>query len=142
MIDDSINLIGGPNYDEHVASHYSHGGHGDHHAIGLYDDNSNDFHPIGFHNEDSGTMVALDHEGGMHFAGGEHWLGNIDSMLSHSDPLIHAQDYHCHHLDIGDNINPHLVHVNSYMKSDGSIVDCHFRTAPDGILENNLSYNK
>ena len=35
-----------------------------------------------------------------------------------------------------------LVHVNGYFKEDGTYVSPHVRTAPDGILENNLSYNK
>lgn len=33
------------------------------------------------------------------------------------------------------------VHVNGYYKSDGTYVEPHTRTAPDGIKENNFSYH-
>ena len=35
---------------------------------------------------------------------------------------------------------PGMVHVNSYTKRDGTYVQSHYRTKPDGIKSNNLSY--
>ncbi|MBO5740357.1 MAG: hypothetical protein J6R52_04840 [Alphaproteobacteria bacterium] len=32
------------------------------------------------------------------------------------------------------------VHVNGYTKSNGTYVQSHYRTRPDGIKSNNLSY--
>ena len=39
-------------------------------------------------------------------------------------------------------VNPELVYVDGYTRSDGTFVESHFRTAPDGVEENNISYWK
>lgn len=94
--------------------------------------------------------------------------GNLHLVLGHDDPLLHASEYRCSSFDItGGNgnihepdlnihqpalphhapdhhvlkpLNPELVHVDGYFRDDGTYVQEHYRTAPDGIKENNLSY--
>ena len=43
-------------------------------------------------------------------------------------------------LDVDGDINSDLVEVDSYERVDGTVVDAHVRTAPDGDLTNNLSF--
>jgi len=43
-------------------------------------------------------------------------------------------------LELDGDINSDLVEVDSYQRADGTVVDAHFRTAPDGTVTNNLSF--
>lgn len=82
----------------------------------------------------------FDYPGGHHVGDYDYFdHGNFDTILHYSDPLLHSQHYHCNHLAFH---NPDLVHVDGYMKSDGTLVAGHVRTVPDGIEENNFSYHK
>ena len=70
-------------------------------------------------------------------------LGNSHELLAMQNPLAHAHEYHCNPFDItGGAVNPELVYVDGYTRSDGTFVESHFRTAPDGVEENNISYWK
>ena len=42
--------------------------------------------------------------------------------------------------DLDGELNSDLVQVDSYERADGTVVDGHFRTAPDGDITNNLSF--
>lgn len=86
--------------------------------------------------ENNHGLIYIDN-GNMHYD-----VGNANEMMNCSDPLIHSSKYHCaplrlHDLDFS---NPPLVHVDGYVKDDGTYVQEHFRTAPNGIKEDNLSY--
>ena len=65
--------------------------------------------------------------------------GNAHCILCEVDPLVHAHNYRTSPLVFDLDGRP-LVHVDSYIKSDGTLVDSHFRTWPDGIEENNISF--
>lgn len=71
-------------------------------------------------------------------------MGNVHEMISYSDPLIHSSEYQCTplHLHALDLSSQPLVHVDGYVKDDGTYVHDHFRTAPNGIKEDNLSYQE
>lgn len=43
-------------------------------------------------------------------------------------------------LDVDGDINSDLVEVDGYERADGTFVEAHVRTAPDGDLTNNLSW--
>lgn len=64
--------------------------------------------------------------------------GNAHCILCEVDPLVHAHSYHAHPLIFGDDGRP-LVHVDGYTRSDGTYVNEHYRTLPDGNPYNNLS---
>ena len=116
-----------------------HGNHyGDGHMI-VHDDGSSHH----------GNVVCIDNNLMLHQI--NHDIApNANELLGYDDPLIHAHNYHCNHLHLDHGYIVHgmidnhhdLVHVNGYFKEDGTYVSPHVRTAPDGILENNLSYNK
>lgn len=55
------------------------------------------------------------------------WFGN--------DPLSQSRSYQCPQF-------PGLTYVDSYVRSDGTLVNAHWRTNPDGFVCNNLSANK
>lgn len=42
--------------------------------------------------------------------------------------------------DLDGDINSDLVEVDSYERADGTVVEAHYRTAPDGDPTNNLSF--
>ena len=71
-------------------------------------------------------------------------IGNAHDLLAMQNPLAHASEYHCNPFDItnGEGVNHELVYVDGYLRDDGTYVRIHFRTAPDGIEENNISYWK
>ncbi len=64
--------------------------------------------------------------------------GNAHCILCEVDPLAHAHNYHAYPLIFGEDGRP-LVHVDGYMRSDGTYVGEHYRTLPDGNPYNNLS---
>lgn len=43
-------------------------------------------------------------------------------------------------LELDGDINSEIVEVDSYERADGTVVESHFRTAPDDSLTNNLSW--
>lgn len=51
------------------------------------------------------------------------------------DPLSQSSHYQCPTF-------PGMTHVDSYFRSDGTLVNAHWRTKPDGIITNNFSFNK
>lgn len=71
-------------------------------------------------------------------------IGNVHDLLAMQNPLSHANEFQCNPFDItnGEGVNPELVYVDGYFRDDGTYVRSHFRTAPDGIEENNISYWK
>lgn len=85
--------------------------------------------------------------------GGDDYLsfeGNSHDILNYNDPLAHSHEYLCNPFDItGKHIhvpgcghmsaNPDLVHVDGYTRADGTYVEEHWRTAPDGDPTNNFS---
>lgn len=95
----------------------------------------------------------------VHSAGYDYYVvqdSNALQLLDYPDPLIHSHEYHsglfsldgncreCNEIidDIESGNNQwgrRLVHVNPYFRDDGTFVEGHFRTAPDGIEENNFS---
>ena len=64
--------------------------------------------------------------------------GNAHCLLCEVDPLAHAHQYHAHPLIFGEDGRP-LVHVDGCTKSDGTQVQEHYRTLPDGNPYNYLS---
>ena len=109
-----------------------HGGIDHHHPVAFWDGHGDDHAYIDDHGM---THLLPDHSYDDD--------GNINEILSHHDPLLHSANYHCHpfyfHIP---GVNPHLVHVQGYFRSDGTFVHDHLRTMPDGIEENNISYYK
>lgn len=99
-------------------------GHSDHLLTADYGNDAygyEDYHPM------------LEQDGGL----ADHC--NINCLLCQNDPLAHAHCYHCHPFLLGDDGRP-LVHVDGYYRSDGTYVQEHYRTAPDGDLTNNFSF--
>lgn len=71
---------------------------------------------------------------------GTNYLGMINVMgfnegIFGLDPLSQSSHYQCPAF-------PGMTHVDSYFRSDGTLVNAHWRTNPDGILNNNFSFNK
>lgn len=52
-----------------------------------------------------------------------------------NDPLSQSKHYQCPKF-------PGVTLVDSYVRTDGTVVDAHWRTNPDGIISNNFSSNK
>ncbi len=52
-----------------------------------------------------------------------------------NDPLSQSKHYQCPEF-------PGVTLVDSYVRADGTVVDAHWRTNPDGIISNNLNANK
>lgn len=52
-----------------------------------------------------------------------------------NDPLSQSKHYQCPDF-------PGMTYVDSYVRSDGTLVNGHWRTNPDGIISNNFSANK
>lgn len=122
----------GSNYQQHD-THYQDMGH----ATGMEHSilNIGDTTPVDGYNHD---LVYVDN-GNMYYD-----VGNAHEMINYSDPLIHSGEYHCAplHLHAVDLANQPLVHVDGYVKDDGTYVHEHLRTAPNGIKEDNISYQE
>ncbi len=43
-------------------------------------------------------------------------------------------------IEAESSLNPELVEVEGYHRADGTWVEPHFRTAPDAVVTNNLSW--
>ncbi|RHW39925.1 hypothetical protein D1B33_03505 [Lysinibacillus yapensis] len=52
-----------------------------------------------------------------------------------NDPLSQSKIYQCPKF-------PGVTLVDSYVRADGTVVNAHWRTNPDGIISNNFSANK
>lgn len=111
------NMYGNDDYMQHDDGGYIHDG------LGHYDAH---LQPL-----DAGLMA------GHNAALVDH--GNAHCILCEVDPLVHAHNYHAHPLIFGDDGRP-LVHVDGYTRSDGTYVEEHYRTLPDGNPYNNLSF--
>lgn len=118
MVTDAYDGVGQQPYDYH--DYYSEGG-----SLVAYNDNHDAF---GYHGANDFCVpdyASVDN-------------GNAHCLLCEADPLMHAHHYHCHPLLFGEDGRP-LVHVNGYFRDDGTYVEEHFRTAPDGNPFNNFS---
>lgn len=139
-------------YDAHSGVHGfdSHGGIGDHDSHGGVEGfdahgGIDHHHPVAFWDGNGDNHEYIDDHGMVHPIVDSHSYdddGNFNEILNHHDPLAHSGDYHCHHFFLHNpSINPHYVHVNGYFRGDGTYVQDHLRTMPDGIEENNISFH-
>lgn len=126
-----INMHNNDSYDSHDAHDH---GFTDTHPVAIWDGHGD--HPTIIDNHGMLHDFSSDFEYGHE--------GNFDTIMHHIDPLAHAHDYHCHHFELTHDhpINPHLIHIDGYFRHDGTYVNGHVRTMPDGIEENNISYHK
>lgn len=127
----------------------------------MYQDDSGPYHQHGVCQQDMGHSVGMEHGllsmGNTIPADGNHHdltyvdngnmyydVGNAHEIINYSDPLIHSSEYHCAplHLHAVDLSSQPLVHVDGYVKGDGTYVHDYLRTAPNGIKEDNLSYQE
>lgn len=110
-------------------------------------DTSNDVHS-GIIPDDSSSYLVDDGSGhhGMAYldtVNAPYDDGNINDLLNYHDPLMHSSEYHCMPLHLHSMPEPpHTIIVDGYNRADGTHVQAHVRTTPDGIEYNNLSYNK
>lgn len=93
-----VNII-----DEHSGNSMSfdpHGGVGD---FDLHGGVGHDNTPVAIWDGHGDTPAVIDNEGHMHYLSyNEVESGNIQDILSYSDPLLHASDYHCHHFELNN----------------------------------------
>ena len=113
------NIYGHDDYTQHDDGGYIHDGigHYDAHLVPL------DPNMAGYHD-----VMGMDYSD----------YGNAHCILCEADPLVHAHSYHAHPLLFGADGRP-LVHVDGYTLSDGTYIEEHYRTLPDGNPYNNLS---
>lgn len=120
-----------------VFAQFDHNMYGDNADYNQYDDGGYLHDGIGHYDAHlaplDSDMIAY-HDAGMDYSD----QGNAHCILCEVDPLVHAHNYHAHPLIFGDDGRP-LVHVDGYMKHDGTYVQEHYRTLPDGNPYNNLS---
>ena len=124
---------------------FDHNMYGDDTGFGQHDDGSVGQHHVdGYINDGVGHydahLAPLDDNMAYYHDSGDFYAdhGNAHCILCKVDPLVHAHSYHAHPLIFGEDGRP-LVHVDGYMKQDGTYVQEHYRTLPDGDLRNNLS---
>ncbi len=119
-----------------IFSQFDHNMYADNGNLSQHDDGSYIHDGIGHYNAHlapwGADMTSFNEAGGYP----DH--GNAHCILCEVDPLAHAHNYHAHPLIFGEDGRP-LVHVDGYMRSDGTYVGEHYRTLPDGNPYNNLS---
>lgn len=119
-----------------VFDQFDHNMYGDDGGYGHHDDGAYIHDNVGHY--DAHLMPLGDDITAFHDSGAYADHGNAHCILCKVDPLVHAHSYHAHPLIFGDDGRP-LVHVDGYMKQDGTYVEEHYRTLPDGNPYNNLS---
>jgi len=68
------------------------------------------------------------------YSNNSQFIGYQDGYFG-NDPLSQSTHYQCPAF-------PGVTLVDSYVRADGTVVDAHWRTNPDGIVSNNFSANK
>lgn len=70
----------------------------------------------------------------MNYSSYNQFTGYQDGFFG-NDPLSQSKSYQCPKF-------PGVTHVDTYVREDGTVVNAHWRTNPDGIISNNFSANK
>lgn len=144
--------------DGYYAGTYDDGGcndsvtdNSDHVLVTSGEDMHNDSGIVHYH-DDYHYPAEMDN---MHMYGDTGYLdmqGNAHEIMNYRDPLLHSAEYRCNPFDVtGGSEHQHYpgcghqwhnhkrVHVDGYVRDDGTYVEEHWRTAPDGDFSNNIS---